>query len=61
MPDVYTVMPQPVAGQQGATVIRWLDRSAQAHASVVTQMTVRDVPPWVVGQMGRVLKGEMMR
>jgi len=46
-------MPQPVAGQQGATVIRWLDRSAQAHASVVTKMTVRDVPRgwwdrWVV-------------
>ena len=54
-------MPQPVAGQQGATVIRWLDRSAQAHASVVTQMTVRDVPPWLVGQMGRVLTVEMMR
>jgi hypothetical protein len=55
------MMPQPVAAQQGATVIRWLGRSAQAHASVVTQLTVRDVPPWVVGQMGRVLTGEMMR
>jgi hypothetical protein len=24
MPEVYTVTPQPVAGQQGPTLIRWL-------------------------------------
>jgi hypothetical protein len=33
MPEVYTVRPQPVAGQQGSTFIRWLDRYAQAHVT----------------------------
>ena len=51
MPEVYTVMPQPVAGQQGSTLIRWLDRYAQAHATAVAQMTVRDFPPWIVAQI----------
>src|SRR4029453_2368559 len=39
MPEVYTVRPQPVAGQQGSTLIRWLDRYAQAHAPTGTQKT----------------------
>ena len=38
MPDVYTVTPQPVAGQQGSPLIRWLDRYAQAHAAAVAQI-----------------------
>ena len=58
MPEVYTVMPQPVAGQQGSTLIRWLDRYAQAHATAVTQMTVRDFPPWVVGQIDEEVDGD---
>ena len=58
MPEVYTVRPQPVAGQQGSTVIRWLDRYAQAHATAVTQMTVRDFPPWVVGQIDAAVEGD---
>ena len=58
MPDVYTVRPQPVAGQQGSTLIRWLDRYAQAHATAVTQMTVRDFPPWVVGQIDEAVDGD---
>ena len=58
MPDVSTVRPQPVVGQQGSTVIRWLDRYAQAHATAVTQMTVRDFPPWVVGQMDAAVEGD---
>src|SRR2546427_3011150 len=58
MPDVYTVMPLPVAGQQGSTLIRWLDRYAQAHATAVTQMTVRDFPPWVVGQIDEAVDGD---
>ena len=48
MPQVSTVTPQPVAGQQGPTAIRLLDRYAQEHATAVVQMTVRDFPPWVV-------------
>jgi hypothetical protein len=58
MPAVYTVLPQPVAGQQGATVIRWLDRYAQAHATAVAQMTVRDFPPWIVAQIDEETDGE---
>jgi hypothetical protein len=58
MPDVYTVTPQPVAGQQGSTLIRWLDRYAQAHATAVTQMTVRDFPPWVVVQIDEEVDGD---
>src|SRR5712691_7968695 len=58
MPEVYTVRPQPVAGQQGSTLIRWLDRYAQAHATAVTQMTVRDFPPWVVGQIDEAVEGD---
>src|SRR5215475_3861938 len=58
MPEVYTVRPQPVAGQQGSTLIRWLDRYAQAHATAVPQMTVRDFPPWVVGQIDEAVDGD---
>src|SRR6266849_8141983 len=58
MPDVYTVTPQPVAGQQGSTLIRWLDRYAQAHATAVAQMTVRDFPPWVVAQIDEETDGD---
>ena len=58
MPEVYTVMPQPVAGQQGSTLIRWLDRYAQARATAVTQMTVRDFPPWVVAQIDEEIDGD---
>src|SRR5262245_65621339 len=58
MSEVYTVRPQPVAGQQGSTLIRWLDRYAQAHATAVPQMTVRDFPPWVVGQIDEAVDGD---
>jgi hypothetical protein len=47
-----------VAGQQGSTLIRWLDRYAEAHATAVTQMTVRDFPPWVVGQIDEEVEGD---
>src|SRR5262249_29013595 len=57
MPEVYTVRPQPVAGQQGATLIRWLDRYAQAHATAGTQMTVRDFPPGGGGQIDEEVEG----
>jgi len=52
------VTPQPVAGQQGSTVIRWLDRYAQEHATTVVQMTVRDFPPWVVAQIDEEIDGD---
>jgi len=58
MPEVYTVTPQPVAGQQGSTLIRWLDRYAQEHATAVVQMTVRDFPPWVVAQIDEEIDGD---
>jgi hypothetical protein len=58
MPDVYTVTPQAQAGQQGPVLIRWLDRYAQAHATAVTQMTVRDFPPWVVVQIDEDVGGD---
>ena len=58
MPEVYRVTPQPVAGQQGSTLIRWLDRYAQAHATAVAQMTVRDFPPWVVAQIDEEIDGD---
>ena len=50
--------PQPVAGQQGSTLIRWLDRYAQVHATTVAQMTVRDFPPWVVAQIDAEIDGD---
>jgi hypothetical protein len=58
MSEVYTVTPQPVAGQQGSTLIRWLDRYAQEHATAVTQITVRDFPPWVVVQIDEEVDGD---
>jgi len=58
MPDVYTVTPQPVAGQQGAVWIRWLDRYAQEHATAVAQMTVRDFPAWIVAQIDEAADGD---
>jgi hypothetical protein len=51
MPEVYTVTTAARAGQQGPAWIRWLDRYAQAHATAVAQMTVRDFPPWIVVQI----------
>jgi len=51
MPEVYTVTTEARAGQQGPAWIRWLDRYAQAHATAVAQMTVRDFPPWIVAQI----------
>ena len=58
MSEVYCVTPQPVAGQQGPTLIRWLDRYAQEQATAVAQMTVRDFPPWVVAQIDEATDGE---
>jgi hypothetical protein len=58
MPEVYTVTPQAQAGQQGPVLIRWLDRYAQEHATAVTQMTVRDFPPWVVVQIDEEVDGD---
>ena len=58
MPEVYRVTPQPVAGQQGPTLIRWLDHYAQVQATAVAQMTVRDFPPWVVAQIDEATDGE---
>src|SRR5712691_393406 len=58
MPDVYTVTPQPMAGQQGPALIRWLDRYAQEHAAAVPQMTVCDFPAWVVAQIDAEVDGE---
>ena len=58
MPEVYRVTPQPVAGQQGSTLILWLDHYAQAHATAVAQMTVRDFPPWVVAQIDEDRNGD---
>jgi len=39
-------------------LIRWLDRYAQEHATAVTQMTVRDFPPWVVVQIDEEVDGD---
>ena len=39
-------------------MIRWLDRYAQEHATAVTQMTVRDFPPWVVVQIDEEVDGD---
>jgi len=47
MAEGSTITPPPVAGQQGAAWMRWLDRYAAEHAATVAQMTVRDFPPWV--------------
>jgi hypothetical protein len=58
MPQVSTITPQPVAGQQGSTVIRWLDRYAHVHATAVAQRTVRDFPPWVVAQIDEEIDGD---
>ena len=52
------MLPQPVAGQQGATVIRWLDRYAEAHATAVAEMTVRDFPAWIVAQIDAEADGD---
>jgi hypothetical protein len=58
MPEVYTVTTEARAGQQGPAWIRWLDRYAQAHATAVAQMTVRDFPPWVVVQIDEEVDGD---
>ena len=58
MSEVSRVTPQPVAGQQGSTVIRWLDRYAHVHATAVAQRTVRDFPPWVVAQIDEDIDGD---
>ena len=58
MSEVSRVTPQPVAGQQGPTVIRWLDRYAQEQATAVALMTVRDFSPWVVAQIDEATDGE---
>ena len=58
MQEVYTVTTAARAGQQGPAWIRWLDRYAQAHATAVTQMTVRDFPPWVVVQIDEAVEGD---
>ena len=47
-----------VVGQQGAVWIRWLDRYAQAHATAVAQMTVRDFPSWIVAQIEEAADGD---
>ena len=58
MPEVSTVTPQAQAGQQGPACIRWLERSAQAHATAVTQRTGHDFPPWVVVQSDEEVEGD---
>ena len=58
MAEGYSVTPQPRVGRQGAAWIRWLDRYAQAHATAVAQMTVRDFPPWVVVQIDEEVDGD---
>jgi len=58
MPEVYTVTTEARAGQQGPAWIRWLDRYAQAHATAVAQMTVRDFPPWLVAQIDEEADGD---
>jgi len=58
MPEVYTVTTEARAGQQGPAWLRWLDRYAQAHATAVAQMSVRDFPPWVVAQIDEEADGD---
>ena len=58
MPKVSTVTPQPVVGQQGPAMIRWLDRYAEAHATAVAAMTVRDFPAWIVAQIDAEADGD---
>ena len=58
MPDVSTVTPPPMAGQQGPAMIRWLERYAEAHATAVAAMTVRDFPAWIVAQMDEEADGD---
>jgi hypothetical protein len=58
MPEVYTITTAARAGQQGPAWIHWLDRYAQAHATAVAQMTVRDFPPWVVAQIDEETDGD---
>src|SRR5712691_9710520 len=58
MLEVYTVTTEARAGQQGPAWIRWLDRYAQAHATAVAQMTVRDFPAWVVVQIDEEVDGD---
>lgn len=47
MSEGSTITPPPVAGQQGADWMRWLDCYAEAYATAVAQITVRDFPTWV--------------
>ena len=56
----YSITPQPQAGQQGPSWIRWLDRYAQEHAAAVAQITVRDFPPMVREQITQEADGETM-
>ena len=58
MPDVYTVTSQSMGGQQWPAWLRWLDRYAQAHATAVAQMTVREFPPWIVAQIDEETDGD---
>ena len=53
-----TITPPPVTGQQGAAWMRWLDCYAEAHATAVPQMTVRDFPAWVAGHIEEEEDGE---
>ena len=58
MAEGYTITPPPVAGQQGTAWMRWLDCSAEAHATAVPQMTVRDFPTWVAEHIEEEEDGE---
>jgi len=53
-----TITPPPVAGQQGADWMRWLDGYAEAHATAIAQMTVRDFPTWVAAHIDEDEAGE---
>jgi len=39
-------------------MIRWLERYAEAHATAVAAMTVRDFPAWIVAQMDEEADGD---
>ncbi len=58
MTEGSTITPPPVAGQQGADWMRWLDSYAAAHATAVAQITVRDFPPWVAEHIEEEEEGE---
>jgi len=47
-----------MGGQQWPAWLRWLDRYAQAHATAVAQMTVRDFPLWVVAHIDEETDGD---